>query len=336
MPCGCTSATSLPPSSLPKNTSTLHSLISIPPPKLPTTKSSPHHNIKMPSTKQINSSPTPTQEKKTKKTNAWSIDNDDEKQLQPSKKTKKAPGTSKKSSELESGNNLDSDTSKNDIKEAKETIDFDGKSTKKSIKTKKAPTKKKKNDSEIELDGGEHNNPPTTCHPNFNEDKDVQICCSWLEVTDNPLNSTNQTSTTFWARVCEHYLIRIPMYQHPISSIKTCWQVLQRYINKFHGCLKQVKQANQSGLTQKDQLNRALELCAALEGRLFNNLCCYNILNEAEKWNSYFSDLELKRSMLPSSSIELSSKISHSEAPSNITVVQSTKPGETSRPIGNK
>jgi hypothetical protein len=155
-----------------------------------------------------------------------------------------------------------------------ETDNIDRKSTKQSNKTKKAPAKNKKDNSDIELDGGEHNNPPTTCYPIFNEDEDVQICRSWLEVTDDPLNLTNQTSTTFWAHVCEHYLIRIPTYQRPVSSIKTHWQVLQRYINKLHGCLKQVKQANQSGSTQKDQFNRALELYAALEGRLFNNLCC--------------------------------------------------------------
>jgi hypothetical protein len=75
---------------------------------------------------------------------------------------------------------------------------------------------------------------------------------------------------------------------------------------------------------------------AKVHSRLRDGSSVGDALTKAEKWNSYCSDLELKRSMPPSSSIELSSEISHSKAPSNITVVQSTKPGETSCPIGNK
>ena len=56
--------------------------------------------------------------------------------------------------------------------------------------------------------------------PNYKEDKDVQICCSWLEISKDPLNSTNQTATTFWARVCEHYMTQIREHNHPIDSIK--------------------------------------------------------------------------------------------------------------------
>jgi hypothetical protein len=48
--------------------------------------------------------------------------------------------------------------------------------------------------------------------PNHTEDENVQICCSWLDVTDDPLNSTNQTADTFWSCVEQHYMKKIP---HP-------------------------------------------------------------------------------------------------------------------------
>ncbi|KNE95558.1 hypothetical protein PSTG_11162 [Puccinia striiformis f. sp. tritici PST-78] len=33
---------------------------------------------------------------------------------------------------------------------------------------------------------------------NYITEEDVQICLSWLETTEDPLNSTNQSGTTFW------------------------------------------------------------------------------------------------------------------------------------------
>ncbi|PLW20988.1 hypothetical protein PCANC_11249 [Puccinia coronata f. sp. avenae] len=52
----------------------------------------------------------------------------------------------------------------------------------------------------------------THCAPNYTEDKNIQICCLWLDVTDDPLNSTNQTADTFWDCVKQHHMKKIP---HP-------------------------------------------------------------------------------------------------------------------------
>ncbi|KNF02670.1 hypothetical protein PSTG_03956 [Puccinia striiformis f. sp. tritici PST-78] len=40
---------------------------------------------------------------------------------------------------------------------------------------------------------------------NYQDAEDVQICKSWLDVSQDPLNLTNQAADTFWTRVAEHY-----------------------------------------------------------------------------------------------------------------------------------
>ena len=65
------------------------------------------------------------------------------------------------------------------------------------------------------------NNTPKTCAPKYKGDEDVQIFCSWLEITQDPLNSTNQTGDTFWSCVFENYLLVINTQNCTFKSIKS-------------------------------------------------------------------------------------------------------------------
>ncbi|PLW50794.1 hypothetical protein PCANC_14315 [Puccinia coronata f. sp. avenae] len=130
------------------------------------------------------------------------------------------------------------------------------------------------------------------------DDEDVQICESWLAVPQDPLNSTNQSGDTSWTRIVN---------------------------------------ANQSGASHNNQLSAALKLYCKTEGKPFTCLRCFNILVNAEKWNAYCADLELKNAATkklasnadpPASVIDLSSEVIPSDATSKITVVPaSSEPG---------
>ncbi|KAA1104635.1 hypothetical protein PGT21_050359 [Puccinia graminis f. sp. tritici] len=181
----------------------------------------------------------------------------------------------------------------------------------------------------------------STRGPKYTEDEDVQLCRSWLEITEDPLNSTNQTADTFWTRVEEHFSKHLCDPPQSFNSLKSRWQAVQRAINKFHGCFKQVQQANQSGASNDDQLSTALKLYAATEKRSFPHLRCYHVLSNAPKWNSYSTDLQQnrliqsKKPQTPSDtdaqSVNLSSDVTHSDAMSDATATPSL-----GRPTGNK
>ncbi|OAV99982.1 hypothetical protein PTTG_01416 [Puccinia triticina 1-1 BBBD Race 1] len=176
--------------------------------------------------------------------------------------------------------------------------------------------------------------------PNYKEDEDVQICRSWLEISKDPLNSTNQTATTFWARVREHYMTQIREHDCPIDSIKYRWQSIQRATNKFHGCFKQVTHANQSGTNNSDRLTAALKLDHSIEKRSYKHLQCYHVLSPSPKWLSYCEQLEQKKSEVPSDAkkTDFASDVSvpQSEAASDVTAIPTSDAREPIRPIGNK
>jgi hypothetical protein len=174
------------------------------------------------------------------------------------------------------------------------------KGKKKPKKKNSQPTPKSKDDTNKTSDSDkEEKRPVKSRASNYKTHKDLQICQSWLDVTQDPLNSTNQTADTFWERVCEHFMSKIPDQNQTANSIKSRWQTLQRANNKFHACYKQVKRANQSGANSEDRLNNALALYAATEKKSFAHLQCYRILAPAAKWNVYCTELEQKKLTIP-------------------------------------
>ena len=177
---------------------------------------------------------------------------------------------------------------------------------------------------------------PKSRAPNYKEDENVQICRSWLEITEDPLNSTNQTADTFWTRVEQHYSSQIPFPPRSFHSLKSRWQAIQRAVNKFHGCFKQVVQANQSGTSSNDQISSTLKLYTATEGKTFPHLRCYHILSRAPKWHDYCDDLEQKKidttknteKNTNSAAVDLSSKINPLDAASDLTAAAASSPSE--------
>ncbi|OAV98313.1 hypothetical protein PTTG_25744 [Puccinia triticina 1-1 BBBD Race 1] len=212
---------------------------------------------------------------------------------------------------------------------------------------------------------------PERCWDGERGEEDAQICRSWLEITEDPLNSTNQTANTFWQRVSLHYksMITEPVWNYsrgrielgremdsntsnnerPISSLKTRWQLIQRNVNKFYGCFQQVQRANQSGTTTEDRLTGALKLYAATEKSSFTHLQCYHILVTSPKWRAYCEELEQKKTQSLKKSLKTPTALSASaptpgEQSSEITSSDAIDDNDTApppstkpqRPIGNR
>ncbi|KNF03907.1 hypothetical protein PSTG_02993 [Puccinia striiformis f. sp. tritici PST-78] len=171
---------------------------------------------------------------------------------------------------------------------------------------------------------------------NYITKEDVQICLSWLETTEDPLNSTNQSGTTFWDRVHGHYMEQVPQYPRSADSVKSRFGFISRLTTKFHGCVKQIILANQSGKTINDQIPAAMKLYAALnKGKDYGHMQCYHILSTAQKWLDYCEQLEQKR-LADLKKNNLSSDYPQSDLASDTTAVPSACSDDTSRPPGNK
>ncbi|KNE91244.1 hypothetical protein PSTG_15342 [Puccinia striiformis f. sp. tritici PST-78] len=136
-------------------------------------------------------------------------------------------------------------------------------------------------------------------HRPYHDEEDVKICISWLNISQDPLNSTNQAGDTFWRRVGEHYeSTREDEYKfRPWQSVKSRWHILQHTVNKFCGAVAQVELANKSGKNLEDHMTSALRFYKATseKGKKFTDMQCYNILHKAPKWLKLRAELEKKK-----------------------------------------
>ncbi|KAI7937392.1 hypothetical protein MJO29_014707 [Puccinia striiformis f. sp. tritici] len=133
---------------------------------------------------------------------------------------------------------------------------------------------------------------------NYDDEEDVKICHSWLEVSQDPLNSTNQAGDTFWKRAGEQYESTRDddaLYR-TWSSVKSRWQILQHAVNKFCGAVQHVKLANKSGKTIQDHITKALAYYKATSEKVkkFTHMQCYYVLYKAPKWLEHCAEQEKK------------------------------------------
>jgi hypothetical protein len=128
------------------------------------------------------------------------------------------------------------------------------------------------------------------------EHEDLQLCNSWLEVSEDPKKGTDQTFNAFWEAIARHYATHIPNAPRSAKSLKNHWSdKIQKDVNKFVGCVNQIQQLNPSGTTSANRLTMAMSMYSKLYEKPFTLLSCYKILITSPKWNDYSRGLVKKR-----------------------------------------
>ncbi|EHS62845.1 uncharacterized protein PGTG_20993 [Puccinia graminis f. sp. tritici CRL 75-36-700-3] len=128
------------------------------------------------------------------------------------------------------------------------------------------------------------------------EHEDLQLCNSWLEVSEDPKKGTDQTFNAFWEAIARHYATHIPNAPRSAKSLKNHWSdKIQKDVNKFVSCVNQVQQMNPSGTNSANRLTMAMSMYSKLYEKPFTLLGCYEILITSPKWNDYSRGLVKKR-----------------------------------------
>lgn len=109
---------------------------------------------------------------------------------------------------------------------------------------------------------------------------DVQLCRSWVAVSEDPVKGTDQSKELFWATIREHgeFMARTP------DSLRQRWGTISRAVSKFSGIMSTVTNLNKSGTNDEDKLNKALELFKQDEKKEFKFLDCFEVLSRCPKF----------------------------------------------------
>ena len=89
----------------------------------------------------------------------------------------------------------------------------------------------------------------------YSNEEDQLLCHVYLDVSQNPIIGTNQSSLQFWSRIETEYHKALPVHitrVRPRRSLTSRMQVINTAIGKLRGCVRQIKNLNPSGVSEQD------------------------------------------------------------------------------------
>ncbi|PLW24805.1 hypothetical protein PCANC_28501 [Puccinia coronata f. sp. avenae] len=134
---------------------------------------------------------------------------------------------------------------------------------------------------------------------NYREPEDVQLCHSWLGVSEDPKTGSSRHGTRFWDRVTELYHKEIPRPVRTAKSLESRWAMLQKSVGPFGALYEEAQRARESSGSSAGQedaaLMQAFRQFAEDQGRRFKYFSCYTILAKSPTWTSYAASHRLKK-----------------------------------------
>jgi len=117
---------------------------------------------------------------------------------------------------------------------------------------------------------------------NWTDEEDVMLAESWVGVSNDPIKSNQQSGETFWERIFARFSSKMQKRfgdqaasHRTVTAVQNCWSMMNQDINKFVGCLAQVKAVQKSGYNAEDYITDALSTYRADQGKSFRFLCAW-------------------------------------------------------------
>jgi hypothetical protein len=84
---------------------------------------------------------------------------------------------------------------------------------------------------------------------NYNHDEDIQLCVSWMNVSNDPIVGNDQAGKTYWTRITDHYNEnKTSNTETTANSVEHRWRVIQKEFMNFQGYYEEVQRRHRSGI----------------------------------------------------------------------------------------
>ena len=91
---------------------------------------------------------------------------------------------------------------------------------------------------------------------NWSTDEDTLLLEAWANTSLDAVVGTDQNNTSYWARILEYYnKHKKPTWPDRLGGALSCrFNAINTDTSRFCGCLQQIINRNQSGITIKEQV----------------------------------------------------------------------------------
>ena len=113
----------------------------------------------------------------------------------------------------------------------------------------------------------------------------MHLCLSWIGISQDSIIGDNQRDNSFWQRIAKAFH-KGSSEIRTMQAIKTKYGEINRDTQKFCGCYRFIKNQNESGKTEEDQIRDALDLYRERYKKHFAFLSCWEVLKQVPKWSS--------------------------------------------------
>jgi len=92
--------------------------------------------------------------------------------------------------------------------------------------------------------------------PSYTHAKDKALCSAYLNVSRDPIVGANQTSDTYWDRICKYYHDNNELTTHrTIDSLQHRWGTISKDTTCFCGFKAEQDRRRESGKTEDDRVS---------------------------------------------------------------------------------
>ena len=91
---------------------------------------------------------------------------------------------------------------------------------------------------------------------NYTHNEDIQLCISWMNITNDPIIGNKQPGKTYWERIADdfHRNKDFESDRTP-NSLEHRWGVILKECMKFQGYYEEVERRHPSGVPYKEHVS---------------------------------------------------------------------------------
>ncbi|CAL5055488.1 unnamed protein product [Urochloa decumbens] len=129
---------------------------------------------------------------------------------------------------------------------------------------------------------------------NWTVPEDIRLASAWLHNSKDPVDGNGRKADAYWTDVTEEYnKTTETSRKRNRNQLKIRWDRSKKPLSDFHGCWVNASRVWQSGMSDNQLTDKALELWSGQNnGKAFNLLHMWKVVRGEQKWSAYLARLK--------------------------------------------